>query len=119
MNKKPYIVIALILFFIYAASQLSNKESSEALVFNKTKPPKILMLGTQTCVYCKKARRFFKQHEVPYTELDIDVSDKNMRMFQLLGGRGTPLIVIDGQAIQGFDEYSIRHAIKSSTNNHP
>jgi len=114
MNRKTFLFLALILFVIYSFSQLSNQQSNEAVVFNKESPPKILMLSTQSCRYCKQARQFFKQHELPYTELDIETSDKNMQMFQLLGGRGTPLIVIDGQSLHGFDERSVRRAIKES-----
>jgi len=119
MNKKGYFFVALLLFFIYSFTQLGNQQSNENIIFNKEKPPKILMLGTQSCRYCKQARSFFKKYELPYSELDIEASDKNMQMFQLLGGRGTPLIVIDGQTLQGFDESSIRRAIKNSNTVNP
>ncbi len=77
------------------------------------------MLSTQSCRYCKQARAFFNYHQLAYTELDIEASEKNMRMFQLLGGRGTPLIVIDGQTLHGFDEADVRRALKKSNNIRP
>ena len=112
MKQKPAFIIVLLLFFAYSLSQLGKFIPHEALVFDRQNPPKILMLSTQDCAYCAKARDFFKQYQLPYRELDIEASDKNMQMFQLLGGQGTPLIIIEGVTIHGFDENGIRQAIK-------
>lgn len=112
MLQKKIFFIPLLLFLFYSFSQLGNKTSNEIIEFDKDNPPKILMLTTKNCIYCKKARIFFEENQLPYSELDIETSEKNMNMFQLLGGTGTPLIIIEGQKISGFNETAIRAALK-------
>ena len=114
MNRKSLFILAALVLLAYGSSKLSQLNNNKALVFDKNKPPDVLMLSTKSCIYCKKARAFFKQQQLPYTELDIEESDKNMHMFQLLGGRGTPLIVIEGQTLHGFNKSDIRRAIEES-----
>lgn len=76
-----------------------------------TTPPQIIMFGSQSCEYCKLARHFFDKHQLPYTENDIDISDKHRQTFDILGGKGTPLIIINKELIHGFDEAMIRDAL--------
>lgn len=114
MNRKVLFTLVVLVVLAYASSRLSQLHSDKALVFDKSNPPEILMLSTQSCNYCKKARAFFREHQLSFTELDIETSDKNMQMFQLLGGRGTPLIVIDGRILHGFEESEIRHTIQKN-----
>jgi len=112
--KSPILIIAgLFLVFYYAVSQLSNNDlSDEPVVFNKANPPEIVMFGSQSCRYCAVARSFFKKHELPYIEHDIDQSVKHREMFYRLGGQGTPLIIINKSIIRGYDEKQIREALK-------
>ena len=114
MNKRliPLAVIMALMFALYyAADQRSNMTlSDEPLVLHRF-PPEIVMFGTQSCQYCQLAREFFKQHHLSYQEHDIEKSDEHRRMFDLLGGRGTPLIIINRELIHGFDEAVVRKAL--------
>jgi len=114
--KSPIIIIAgLFLILYYAISQLPNNDlSDQPVVFNKENPPEIVMFGSQSCRYCATARSFFKKHNLPYIEHDIDQSIKHRDMFYRLGGRGTPLIIVNKSIIHGFDEKQIREALKQS-----
>ena len=111
--KQPVVIIfALFIagyFFIqqYAQQQLSD----EPVVLTKADPPQIIMYGTQYCQYCYLAKAFFKKHNLPYTEYDLDSSDKHMQTFYLLGGTGTPLLIVNKQIIHGFEERLRRKAL--------
>ena len=112
MKHPFFIIVALFL----AAFILVNKFSSpyfsdEPVVLRHGNPPDILMLGTQSCKYCEVARAFFATHDLPYVEHDIEASEKHLQMFYLLGGKGTPLVIINGQVIHGFDETAMRRAL--------
>ena len=111
--KKPFFIIAGLFLLAYiAASQFSGENfADKPVTLSKNNPPEILMLGSDTCQYCKLARAFFTKHELPYTEKNIDVDGDARRMFDLMNGRGTPLIIINGQIIHGYDERMIREAL--------
>lgn len=113
LMKSPLFIIAALLVAAYVlVNQYSSSAfSAEPVVLNRADPPEILMFGTQSCRYCSIARAFFDTHKLPYVEQDIEVSDKHLQMFYLLGGTGTPLIIINGDVIHGFDEMAIRRAL--------
>ncbi|MCW8909952.1 MAG: glutaredoxin family protein [Gammaproteobacteria bacterium] len=112
MKHPFYIIGGLFLLAYITASQFASDDFSDSPVtLNKENPPQILMFGSQTCQYCTVARAFFKKHELPYTEKDIDTSEEARRIFDLMNGRGTPLLIINGQIIHGYDERMIREAL--------
>ncbi|MDX1353626.1 MAG: glutaredoxin family protein, partial [Thiomicrorhabdus sp.] len=116
--KKPvykhplFIIVALFFVGFFFVKQYAEKYISDApIVLNKANPPKIIMYGSQTCMYCHIAKRFFEKHNLPYTEYDIDTSDKHREMFYILGGRGTPLLIVNDEIIHGYSERLIRDAL--------
>ena len=70
------------------------------------------MYAVPDCGYCRKARQYFSSHAIDYVEYDISKSSRRMKEFRRLGGRGTPLILIDGRKIQGFNTRAIEAALK-------
>ena len=73
--------------------------------------PDIVMYATQTCGYCAKARAWFKSKNLAWEERDIETSAVANKEWKTLGGQGTPLIVIDGERIHGFDQARIEAAL--------
>ena len=67
--------------------------------------PKVKIYTTPTCVYCKMAKQFFKEHNVEYQEADV-AKDAAAReeMIKKSGQLGVPVIDIDGQFVIGFDQ---------------
>lgn len=111
--KHPVVImIALFLagyFFIQQYTQ--QLISDEPVTLTKGNPPSIIIYSSQSCMYCHIAKQFFAKHNLPYTEYDIDDSLKNREMFSILGGRGTPLLIINKEIIHGYDEGLIREAL--------
>lgn len=63
----------------------------------------VALFTTDSCTYCAAAKRFLAEKQVPYTEFNLDHSDKARQVFGMLGGRGVPLIIVGEQRLVGFD----------------
>lgn len=73
----------------------------------------ITIYTTPSCVYCKKAKAFFNEHQVAYTEKDVSNDSAAVQeMVQKSGQMGVPVIDIDGAIIIGFDEEALREALQ-------
>lgn len=64
----------------------------------------VKVYSTPTCGYCQQAKQYLKENGVAFTEYDISVDQMAAQeMMQLTSQMGVPVIVVDGQAIIGFD----------------
>lgn len=108
--KNPVLIIAVFFLAAYVVvGQIANRPPSDKpVVLHKSNPPEIVMFGTRNCPFCSQARQFFEKHNLPYTEHDIENSDKHRDLFYMMGGKGTPLIIVNKQIIHGFEEELIR-----------
>lgn len=73
----------------------------------KASSPEIIVYTTQTCGYCVKARNYFKARNLAWDERDIERSEAARKEWAALGGKGTPVIVIEGKALMGFSEAGV------------
>lgn len=78
------------------------KSAHERYVEEQQEKERVVMYATQWCGYCKKARQYFKDKGIVYTEYDIDSSRSAKREYDRLGGSGVPLIIVDGHTMRGF-----------------
>ncbi|MEK7613018.1 MAG: glutaredoxin family protein [Patescibacteria group bacterium] len=67
-----------------------------------------MIYSTPTCHFCKMAKDFFTEKNVPYTDYDVarDAA-KRQEMIQLTGQLGVPVIVINNEIMVGFDRSRI------------
>ncbi|MDO8561122.1 MAG: Uxx-star family glutaredoxin-like (seleno)protein [bacterium] len=66
---------------------------------------KVKIYTTPTCVYCKMAKAFFKEHNVEYSEVNVATDAKEREeMVKKSGQLGVPVIDVDGQVTVGFDQ---------------
>jgi len=65
----------------------------------------VTIYTTPTCVYCREAKEFFKEHNVEYEEKDV-VQDEQARndMIQKSGQMGVPVIDANGEIIIGYNK---------------
>lgn len=77
-----------------------------ALWNNMAKSVKVY--STPTCPYCRIAKNFLKEKNIPFEELDVS-RDKNalIEMKEKSGQMGVPVIDIDGKIIVGFNREAI------------
>jgi glutaredoxin len=73
---------------------------------------RVVMYATEWCGYCKQTRRFLDSKGIPYKEYDIEKSTEGRKAYEALGGRGIPLIDVNGTIIRGFSEEAILAALK-------
>lgn len=75
----------------------------------------IVLFSTDWCGYCAQARALFESVGVPYREYDIEKSAEGFKQYQALGGRGVPLLIINGTLLQGFNKRQILRALQSGS----
>ena len=68
----------------------------------------VTIYTTPTCVYCKSAKEFFKEHNISYTEKDV-AKDEQARedMVKKSEQLGVPVIDINGEIVIGFNKQKV------------
>ena len=67
---------------------------------------------TPTCTYCRKAKDYFREHRVGFTEYDVSRDVKKADEMMLKSGQmGVPVIDINGRVIIGFNLPEIERAL--------
>ncbi|WP_296259404.1 MULTISPECIES: glutaredoxin family protein [unclassified Pseudomonas] len=89
--------------FIHPSAAVSTQVQANA---------KVTLYATDWCGYCKQTRRFLDSKGIPYTEFDIEKSKEGRTAYEALGGRGIPLIDVNGTLIRGFSPDAILAALK-------
>jgi len=66
----------------------------------------IQMYTTSWCGYCTAAKRFLRDAEIAFEEIEVDDLDPAFRskLFDLTGRWTVPQIVVDGTPIGGYQE---------------
>ncbi len=67
-------------------------------------PKNVTIYSTPTCHFCKAAKEFFTEKNVAFINYDVATdAAKRAEMIELTGQLGVPVIVIDGEAMVGFN----------------
>ncbi|MFP4551207.1 MAG: glutaredoxin family protein [Spirochaetales bacterium] len=73
----------------------------------------ITMYTTPSCTYCKKAKDFFRQNNVRFTEYDVSRDQRRAdEMVKKSGQMGVPVIDINGRIIVGFNQPEVERALR-------
>lgn len=73
----------------------------------------VTIYTTPVCVWCHRAKSFFQEHGVNYTEKNVAFDHAaGEEMIQKSGQMGVPVIDINGQIVIGFDEGRIRQLLE-------
>ncbi|NOX63707.1 MAG: NrdH-redoxin [Chloroflexi bacterium] len=74
----------------------------------KKKQKKVLIFTTPTCGWCKRAMKYFREHNVKYKQVDVSRDPAAARdMVRMSGQMGVPVIKIGKEVIVGFDKARI------------
>jgi glutaredoxin 3 len=73
-----------------------------------TTQPKVIMFSTPTCSFCNSAKRYFREKNIRFTEIDVSKDQKAaLDMQRRAGTTGVPVILINNRPIVGFDKPKI------------
>jgi len=76
----------------------------------------VTIYTSPTCGYCHQAKAYLSGKGVPYEEKDVSVDRAAAdEMMMLTGQMGVPVIVIDGQAVVGFNRVRMDHLLAVGT----
>lgn len=65
----------------------------------------ITIYSTPTCHFCHMAKDFLTEHNVPFTDYDVQADlEKRAEMAEKSGGMAVPVIDVDGEVMVGFDK---------------
>ena len=73
---------------------------------------RVVLYATDWCGYCKQTKRFLDSKGIAFREFDIEKDAEARKAYEALGGRGIPLIEVNGTLIRGFDPDEILAALK-------
>jgi len=80
-------------------------------VARQARPGDIRMIGSVTCTYCDQARAWFDAHRVAYTECRIELDASCAQAYRTLLAPGTPVVIVRGRPLLGFDARAIAQAL--------
>ena len=68
---------------------------------------KVSMYTLSTCPWCRKTKKFFSDHHIPFTYVDYDLADeptqrKIMEEVDAEGATGFPFVRIGDEVIVGY-----------------
>lgn len=110
---KKFVLIMLVVVVYQNWGKIENfVNPSQAVSAQVQSQAKVVLYATDWCGYCKQARRFLDSKGIPYTEYDIEKSKEGRKAYEALGGRGIPLIDVNGTLIRGFSPDEILAALK-------
>jgi glutaredoxin len=63
---------------------------------------KVVMYSASWCGVCIKARRYFEENGIGFTEYDVEKSAKGKSDYRKMQAKGVPVILIGKQRMNGF-----------------
>ena len=74
--------------------------------------PNVKVYTTKTCPWCIKTKKFFKDNNVNYQEINVGENEQaRNEMFEKSGQFGVPVVDVNGSIIIGFDKNALKKAL--------
>ena len=111
------LVLVLIVLGVATGMQVLNRWTTTRLgpqVAALAKPGDIQMIASVTCVYCAAARAWFNANHVPFSECEIERDAQCAAAYNALMAPGTPVLVVRGQRLLGFNAQAVADALRAS-----
>lgn len=100
-----------ILLILAALAAWQHWDRLEPMLFGKPQQVagqgEVILYATSWCGYCAQTREFLGERGIPYIELDIEKSPEARRAYDALGGRGVPMLKVNGTVIHGYNPQGI------------
>ena len=110
--KKVLIVLVVVVLFQNWGKIERLLNPSAALPEHTRANARVVLYATEWCGYCQATRRFLDQKGIRYTEFDIENDSVARKAYEALGGRGIPILDVNGTLIRDFKPEAILAALK-------
>jgi len=78
----------------------------------ETRQHRVIMFSTPTCSFCNLAKRYFREKNIRFTDIDVSKdSQAAADMQRKTGQTGVPVIMINNRPIVGFDKPKINQLL--------
>ena len=100
MKKIVFIVIAL---FVFQNWEAINAKLNPPPDYASAHNGQAILYATDWCGYCAKARKLMNDNNIDYFEYDIEKSQEGNSQYEALGGKGIPVLLINGEVVKGYN----------------
>lgn len=97
------IVIICIALFVYQKWGVIDNYLNPPPDYAEAHGGKAILYATKWCGYCKKARSLLNENNISFYEYDIEKSQEGAKQHKSLGGKGIPVLLINGEVIKGYN----------------
>ena len=112
MSLKNVVYVVIVLAVLVKVGVLSNPFAA-SIDYVEEYEGQVVLYATTWCGYCKKARELMKKNGIPFIEYDIEKSSEGYAKYKELGGKGVPLMIVDGEVIRGYNPSAILNGAKN------
>ena len=74
----------------------------------------VVLLSTAWCGYCRKLRADLERWGVAFDEIDVETTDEGQRAYDLVEGRGVPILLIGEQVVHGYAPAQARELLAAA-----
>ncbi len=75
---------------------------------------RVTLYGNQSCGYCRRARAYLNERNVPFRDLDVDEDPAAREDYRRLNGRGVPVILVGNRRMNGFDQVYLEQLLQDA-----
>ena len=112
LKKVLFVLIVVVVFQNWGKIQRVLNPSG--VVSEQTRADaRVVLYATEWCGYCKATRRFLDEKGIPFKEFDTDKDAPAREAYEALGGRGIPILDVNGTLIRDFKPEAIEAALQS------
>ncbi len=74
--------------------------------------PNVILFTTPTCSFCTTAKRYLREKQIRFKEIDVSKDQKAAQDMQRRSGTtGVPVILVNNRPIVGFDKPKINRLL--------
>jgi glutaredoxin len=108
------VVVLVVLGLSRLGSYWQERQQAE-LMRAQIAPGELLMLSSETCEFCRRARVWLDAQRVPYSECFIETDPACAAQYQAYRAPGTPTFLLNGQRVVGFDRQRLVQMLEESS----
>ncbi len=72
---------------------------------------KVVVYSSESCMYCKQAKEFLKENNIPYVEKNVSTDMEARKELMAKGHMGVPVIYVDDVEMVGFDKPKLKELL--------